>query len=63
MPRGEILGTEAGKKILLRLELETLALQEVLSQVREIQAQHPDLEVFYDGDEQAICSKPRPKKP
>jgi hypothetical protein len=57
------LATEAGKKILLRLELETLALQEVLSRVRELQAQHPDFEVFYDGDEQAICSKPRPREP
>ncbi len=63
MPRGETLAAEAGKKILLRMELETLALQEVLSRVREIQAQHPELEVFYDGDEQAICSKPRAREP
>lgn len=38
-----------------------VSLKEVLSRVQEIQAAHPELDVFFDGDEYAICSRPRKK--
>jgi hypothetical protein len=36
-----------------------LSLTVVLAKVQEIQNQHPELDVFFDGDEYAICSRPR----
>jgi len=40
---------------------ENTTLEEVLSKLAELQRRHPDREVFFDGDEYAICS--RPKRP
>lgn len=39
----------------------TVSLKEVLAKVQEIQRAHPELDVFFDGDEYAICSRPRKK--
>lgn len=39
----------------------TVSLNHVLAKVQEIQRQHPELDVFFDGDEYAICSRPRKK--
>jgi hypothetical protein len=36
-----------------------LTLREVLKKIEEIQEENPDLDVFFDGDEYAICSRPR----
>lgn len=36
-----------------------VTLREVHEKIREIQEQNPDLDVFWDGDEYAICSRPR----
>lgn len=36
-----------------------LTLREVLKKIEEIQAEHPELDVFFDGDIYAICSRPR----
>lgn len=36
-----------------------LSLREVLDKIKEIQDANPDLDVFFDGDEYAICSRPR----
>ena len=36
-----------------------LTLREVLKKIQEIQAENPDLDVFFDGDLYAICSRPR----
>jgi hypothetical protein len=36
-----------------------LTLREVFKKIEEIQAENPDLDVFFDGDEYAICSRPR----
>ncbi|MFP4169434.1 MAG: hypothetical protein ACLFPN_00915 [Methanomassiliicoccales archaeon] len=36
-----------------------ITLKEVLKKIEEIQAENPDLDVFFDGDEYAICSRPR----
>jgi len=37
-------------------------LREVLKKIEEIQAENPDLDVFFDGDDYAICSRPRKVK-
>ncbi|MDH4123408.1 MAG: hypothetical protein OEV21_04950 [Thermoplasmata archaeon] len=48
------------KKIHILLDKSTnLSLSEVLEKIRALQEQHPDLDVFFDGDEYAICSRPR----
>jgi len=39
----------------------TISLNDVLAKVQEIQRAHPELDVFFDGDEYAICSRPRKK--
>ena len=40
---------------------ESTSLEDVLAKIGELQRKHPDREVFFDGDEYAICS--RPKRP
>ena len=35
----------------------SISLRDVIEKISEIQAQHPDREVFWDGDENAICSR------
>ncbi len=42
-----------------------LTLREVYDKISEIQQENPELDVFFDGDEFAICSRPRsdPPKP
>lgn len=40
---------------------ESTTLEDVLTKISELQRHHPDREVFFDGDEYAICS--RPKRP
>ena len=55
-------GAEAvAKTIHVRLDRDdpSLSLTVVLAKVQEIQSQHPELDVFFDGDEYAICSRPR----
>ena len=39
-----------------------LTLKDVLGKIKDIQAAHPDLDVFFDGDEYAICSRPAKKE-
>lgn len=36
-----------------------MTLQEVLGIIQKIQEEHPDREVFFDGDDFAICSRPK----
>lgn len=38
---------------------ENTTLEDVLSKISELQKRHPEREVFFDGDEYAICSRPR----
>ena len=40
-----------------------LTLREVFEKIQEIQKENPDLDVFFDGDEFAICSRPRTDRP
>jgi hypothetical protein len=41
---------------------ETTTLEDVLVKISDLQKHHPDREVFFDGDEYAICSRPRRPK-
>lgn len=38
-----------------------VTLREVHEKIRQIQEENPDLDVFWDGDEYAICSRPKAK--
>jgi len=38
---------------------ESTTLEDVLSRISELQRKHPEREVFFDGDEYAICSRPK----
>ncbi len=38
---------------------DSITLEDVMAKIQEIQAEHPDLDVFFDGDEYAVCSRPR----
>ncbi len=40
-----------------------MTLREVAERIRQIQREHPDLDVFFDGDEFAICSRPKGEPP
>jgi hypothetical protein len=57
---------KAEKTVHLRIDPndENTTLEDVLAKISELQRRHPDREVFFDGDEYAICSRPkRPKVP
>ena len=41
---------------------ESTTLEDVLARISELQRKHPDREVFFDGDEYAICSRPKRAK-
>ena len=49
------------KKIELKIERDdtSITLQEVIDKIQEIQRANPDLDVFFDGDEFAVCSRPK----
>ncbi|MCI4363914.1 MAG: hypothetical protein L3K13_06405 [Thermoplasmata archaeon] len=51
----------ARKMVHLRIDPndETMTLADVLAKIPELQRKHPDREVFWDGDEYAICSLPK----
>ncbi len=36
-----------------------MTLRVVMEKIQDLQADNPDLEVFFDGDEYAICSRPK----
>ena len=47
------------KKVFLKIDRnEEMTLREVMDKLKELQDQHPDLDVFFDGDEYAICGRP-----
>ena len=56
-------GTALSKTIHLKIDKDdpTISLNDVLAKVQEIQRAHPELDVFFDGDEYAIVSRPRKK--
>lgn len=40
----------------------TMTISDVMEKIRDLQAKHPDLDVFLDGDEYAICSIPKRRR-
>ncbi len=53
------MGLPGEKRVHLRLGEGHHSIQEVLGLVRRLQEEHPEWDVFFDGDEKAICSRPR----
>jgi hypothetical protein len=49
------------KKIILKIDKndDSITLQDVVDKIQEIQDANPDLDVFFDGDEFAVCSRPK----
>ena len=49
------------KTIHLRIDPndENTTVEDVLTKISELQRKHPEREVFFDGDEYAICSRPK----
>ncbi len=57
------MGKETEKRIHLRIDPndESITLKDIMQRIQEIQRQNPDLDVFFDGDEYAVCSRPKKK--
>ena len=49
------------KTVHLKIDKHTsdMTLDDILKTIEKIQKENPDLEVFFDGDEYAICSIPK----
>jgi hypothetical protein len=49
------------KKIELKIDKndDSITLQDVVNKIQELQEKNPDLDVFFDGDEFAVCSRPK----
>jgi hypothetical protein len=58
------LGPTIEKKVHYRIDPndESITLKDIMQKIQEIQRQHPDLDVFWDGDEYAVCSRPKRKE-
>jgi len=52
------------KQVHVKIQKDDLtSLRDVMARCQEIQDQHPELDVFWDGDLYAICSRPRLAQP
>ena len=40
----------------------TITLADILGEIEKYQKEHPDLDVFWDGDEYAICARKKSKE-
>lgn len=51
------------KKVLYKIDKldNSVTLKDVLEKIEELQQKNPDLDVFFDGDEYAVCSRPKRK--
>lgn len=49
----------AEKRVLVKISKDhtELSLREVLDKIKELQEKHPELDVFFDGDQYAICGR------
>lgn len=49
------------KKVLYKIDKldNSVTLKDVLEKIEELQQKNPDLDVFFDGDEYAVCSRPK----
>jgi hypothetical protein len=53
------------KKVLYKIDRKdnSVTLRDVLEKIEELQKKNPDQDVFFDGDEYAVCSRPKKKSP
>jgi hypothetical protein len=53
------------KKVLYKIDRQdnSVTLKDVLEKIEELQKKNPDQDVFFDGDEYAVCSRPKKKSP
>ena len=58
------MGGPLSKRVWVRIDRYNpqLTLREVYDKIEEIQRENPELDVFFDGDEFAICSRSKPEK-
>jgi hypothetical protein len=58
-------GVDLSKRVWVRIDRYNpqLTLRDVHDKISEIQRENPELDVFFDGDEFAICSRPRSDPP
>lgn len=56
MPEGEV---KVWFKI--RKNDKSVSLKDVFDKMEQIRAEHPELDVYFDGDEFAVCSRPLPR--
>ena len=49
------------KKVLYKIDKmdDSVTLKDVLEKIEELQQKNPNLDVFFDGDEYAVCSRPK----
>ena len=49
------------KRVLVKINKDSteLSLREVLDKIKELQEKNPDLDIFFDGDQYAICARAR----
>jgi len=47
----------------IRKDDKNTSLKDVFEKMEAIRAAHPELDVYFDGDEYAICSRPMQKVP
>ena len=49
------------KRVLVKINKDKteLTLREVLEKIKELQEKNPDMDVFFDGDQYAICGRAR----
>lgn len=54
-------GGALSKRVWVRIDRynTNVTLREVHDKIRQIQDENPDLDVFWDGDDYAICSRPK----
>ena len=51
------------KEVFLRLdEHRDMTLKELKEKIEELKRLHPDMDIFLDGDERAICGRPKSEK-
>lgn len=60
-PPGTHKGWTMEKRVLVKINRDKteLTLREVLDKIKELQDKNPDLDVFFDGDQFAICARSR----
>jgi hypothetical protein len=51
---------EGGVKVWFKIRKDdrSVSLKDVFEKMEQIRAEHPELDVYFDGDEFAICSRP-----